>query len=387
MKNLASLILAVLFSIGAMAQGINFTDDNWAGLLAKAKAENKIIFVDAYTTWCGPCKVMARDIFPQEEVGEFFNANFINAKIDMEKGEGIEIRKKYEVNAFPTYIFVNGDGELVHRGLGSMPAENFIELGKAASNPETQLITLMKRYKGGEKDPEFLMNYAKALRSTNDASYADVADEYLKTQKDWTTPDNVKFIYDFTSSVESKNYKFLIENKEVVAKVVGKDKLDDRIGQIIMYNTMSSAKPNLEKADELFKEAFPTKAAEMSSELRVSYYMYARTDDAADKFTAAAIKHMKEYDTDDWQMLNSVAWRFYELTDDKKSLKMAKKWAKKSISIDNNHFNNDTLAAIYYKMGKKKPALKYAELAVEQAKTNNADYSSTTDLINKINAM
>ena len=119
-----SLILG-LSTLTAFSQGIKFEENHdLNAALVKAKAENKLVFIDAYAVWCGPCKVMARDIFPLKEVGDFFNAHFVNLKLDMEANGNLEIAKKYEVKAYPTYLFLNAEGELVHQGLGSMPAEN-----------------------------------------------------------------------------------------------------------------------------------------------------------------------------------------------------------------------------------------------------------------------
>ena len=79
MKKLISILALVAFAFTASAQGIIFEENqDLTTALAKAKAENKLVFIDAYAEWCGPCKMMARDIFPQKEVGDFFNANFIN---------------------------------------------------------------------------------------------------------------------------------------------------------------------------------------------------------------------------------------------------------------------------------------------------------------------
>ena len=75
-------------------EGIVFMENQpWSEVLQKAKEQNRLIFMDCYTVWCGPCKGLAKDIFPQKKVGDFFNANFVNAKYDMEKGEGLALKK------------------------------------------------------------------------------------------------------------------------------------------------------------------------------------------------------------------------------------------------------------------------------------------------------
>lgn len=107
-------------------------NSKWNALLAKARKENKLIFIDAYTVWCRPCIQMARDVFTLDKVADFYNKNFINVSMDMEKGEGPGLAKKYEVAAYPAFLFINGKGELVHRDGGFMEAPSFINVGEKA---------------------------------------------------------------------------------------------------------------------------------------------------------------------------------------------------------------------------------------------------------------
>ena len=59
-------------------EGIVFEHVDFKQAKELAKAQNKLIFIDAYTTWCGPCKLMAKTVFTEKEVGDFYNSNFIN---------------------------------------------------------------------------------------------------------------------------------------------------------------------------------------------------------------------------------------------------------------------------------------------------------------------
>ena len=91
--SLTFLILTMWFNTTLSAQettkGISFHDNKpWKEILQLAKKENKLIFMDCYTSWCGPCKALAKNVFTQEKVGDFFNPRFINVKYDMEKGDG-----------------------------------------------------------------------------------------------------------------------------------------------------------------------------------------------------------------------------------------------------------------------------------------------------------
>ena len=108
-------------------QGIVFETGTLNEALEKAKNEGKALFVDCYTSWCGPCQMMSKRVFPQKIVGDFMNPSFISIKIDMEKGEGVELAKRWKVNSFPTYLVLNAQGEVVYTSKGAMSAEMFIK--------------------------------------------------------------------------------------------------------------------------------------------------------------------------------------------------------------------------------------------------------------------
>jgi thiol:disulfide interchange protein len=132
---LLAISMTAMFTSGLFAsggEGIQFFQGTWEEAKAKAKAENKIIFVDAYAVWCGPCKWMDVHVFSDERVGAFFNEHFISYKFDMEKGEGPDFARTYAVRGYPTLLFVAGDGKEVHRTMGSRSIETLIELGEEA---------------------------------------------------------------------------------------------------------------------------------------------------------------------------------------------------------------------------------------------------------------
>jgi thiol:disulfide interchange protein len=119
---------AVSVSLSAQNEGIQFLGDSTLqSALAKAKQANKLLFVDCYTSWCGPCKYMAKNIFPLPEVGNFFNQHFLNWKVDCDKINKVDagIFAKFNIRAWPTYLFLDGDGNIVHMALGSGPASFF----------------------------------------------------------------------------------------------------------------------------------------------------------------------------------------------------------------------------------------------------------------------
>ncbi|NOQ73014.1 MAG: DUF255 domain-containing protein [Crocinitomix sp.] len=113
--------------------GIDFFHGTWQEALAVAQEENKLIFLDAFAAWCGPCKMMARTTFKDKEVGDFFNANFINVKMDMEKhAEGPRLSNDLYLTAYPTLYFLNYSEKPVHQTLGYLKSKQLITEGKTA---------------------------------------------------------------------------------------------------------------------------------------------------------------------------------------------------------------------------------------------------------------
>lgn len=111
--------------------GIKFFEGTWEEALKAAKKENKLVFLDVYATWCGPCRRMDAITFVNPEVGEYFNSRFISVKIDGEKGEGPMIRRRYNVRGYPTLLFLNHKGEVVKGTAGFRDPQRFLELARS----------------------------------------------------------------------------------------------------------------------------------------------------------------------------------------------------------------------------------------------------------------
>ncbi len=376
------------------AQGIGFQSNTlrFQAVLDKAKAENKLVFIDAYTSWCGPCKRMAKDIFPQKAVGDVYNTAFVNVKMDMENGEGPALGMRYGVKAYPTYLFINAAGELVHRGLGSMPLEKFIAVGKAAANPETQFFALKKKYDGGEKSAEFLKNFTFACSDAQEDALADeVANVYLKSQKDLSTDDNVAFIFRFAKKIESDAFQYWLNNRPVFEQKFGvlqaQSDLDDRlitaVGKPFFRGPQKGV--DMEKAREFALKNVPNDAERILSLLALQNCEM--KGDIAGILTQAS-KHLDAFPTVNPNQLNDYAWFFYENTTSKESLEKALNWSLKAVELSEKSYPfHDTAAAIYFKLGNKIKAKEFVEKALKLGKERNEDTAETEKLLTKIEAM
>ncbi|NND06040.1 MAG: DUF255 domain-containing protein [Saprospiraceae bacterium] len=354
--------------------------------VARSASSGKMIFVDAYASWCAPCKVMDQQVFTDSMVAAFFNAKFINLKLDMEKGDGEAATEKYDVKAYPTFLFIDSAGSLLHKGIGYMMPKDLVSLALRARDPSTQLASLAAKYAGGARGDKVHLAYAKALSRARDQRFDIVARAYLDTQPDWTDKATMELVLQTAKVYGDPCYQDILKNKFLYIKAYGEGVVYGRLLHMLekhYFEDIDAVK--LSDVKQKYADIFPiSKEGQFYDNFELSFYE--RTN-RKEKYIDAAKQYVKKYPNLSWSALNGLSWNIYEKYGDEKALKLATRWAKKSIELQSNHYNNDTLAALYYKQGKEKPARKYAERAIELAKAAKADYSTTTELLERINAM
>ncbi|MBO9153445.1 thioredoxin family protein [Chitinophaga sp. GCM10012297] len=168
MRILKILLLSLIsFSAAAAdtAPGVQFFEGSWAELLQTAQKQGKLIFVDVYTDWCPPCKQMDKEIFPLKDVGDSYNAMFINYRLDAEKGEGVQLAGQFAVKAYPTYLYLDAKGSLLYRAVGFQTPEMLAANAKqamASSVAGNNSISFFEtQFKNGKRDADFLRAYLK----------------------------------------------------------------------------------------------------------------------------------------------------------------------------------------------------------------------------------
>lgn len=230
------LILFVVSIVNSFAQtkldyGIQFYHGTWKEACDKAKAENKLIFVDFYTKWCGPCLNMAENVFILPFIGDFYNTNFVNMKIDAENGEGVELAKRYGVNSYPTYVFVDPkNGDVVHRSKSRQEAEQFLTTGKSALVPELRSGYLIEEFAKGRDDREFLKNYIHYNASIYERENVQKAFEMLIKKGAKLTDSDVWDIFKANiRGTDNPYFQELVKNYDVFVKALGKEVVDNKL--------------------------------------------------------------------------------------------------------------------------------------------------------------
>ncbi|MBU0612207.1 thioredoxin family protein [Patescibacteria group bacterium] len=390
MKKMIFLLLAVLGTVAVFAQsGIRFEDGSLSfdEIIQKAKNENKIIFVDCYTTWCGPCKWMEKNVFPNDTVGDFYN-QFICVSLDMQKGDGPIVAGNFEVSCFPTYLFINGDGKTLYRASGSCDVKGFIEIGRQALVPENQYFLFKEKYNAGNISKEELLTYMK-LRERSCLSISQEKDEFFSLPSDDSDSLDWVVLRDFGVELHSFLFKIVVSSRDTLYILHGEEEVNRIIfnsylegmmkclyGEAI--DTVRYAKLKL----ELLELGLPS-TQNFINDCDLSFYSMTRE---WDKFASTAVRYIESLpkNEEEYLGLNNIAYIFYENVEDSAYLNLALDWAKRSVELKKVYFNMDTYASILFKTGHKEEALKVAEEAVEMAKANGEDFSITQKLLDKI---
>lgn len=365
------LIFFTILHLGA--QGIEFFHGTWNEALEEANKQGKPIFVDAYAEWCGPCKRMAATTFKDNEVGEFFNKNFINVKMDAEKGEGVTFRKKYPISAYPTLFFIDGKGEIIHQAVGGQDVKGLLKLGELALGKVDYSRDFAAEYEKGNREPELIFNYVQALNKSNKPSLA-ISNEYLRTQKDLTTEFNLKFIHEAAVEADSRIFGLLVKYKKEIGMQVGLQALRDRI-QYACENTAKKAvefqsAELLEEAKSKMREHYPERATAFAAKADMDFY---KAMQDAKNFGKACSEYAKSVANGNPKDLNKLAEEIQgSFGKDETCMKMAEKYAKEAAEKGGNFEYYLTYAEILHQNGKKKQAIEAANKALNLAKEAGA---------------
>lgn len=230
MKNIVFFIVFTWFSsIGFAQEGVKFDSLSFHEALAKAKSERKYVFVDCYTSWCGPCKNMTQHVFPQKKAGDYFNPKFVCVKYDMEKGEGPELGKRFEVRAYPTFLVLDAEGKLLHKVIGGYNVDEMIGRIEDSFDEEKAYGSFKAKYESGNRDRNFIVNYLKMLIRYYDPAAETVAVELLNSlsekekveERYWFVFSNPKL-----TPEGSVNEAWLLKNHKRFGKTIGKEQVN-----------------------------------------------------------------------------------------------------------------------------------------------------------------
>lgn len=415
--------------------GINFESGDWQSVLAKAKHENKLIFLDLFTTWCGPCKWMDQEVYPDAKVGKKYNTAFVNYKVDAQQGEGIALAKKFNVQGYPSYFFVKADEEVVFVAMGGRPVEEFMVLADEAlaTGLEKPLAAYQAEYESGNRDAAFINAYLKRLKQL-EQPYTDVLNEHLASlpAEQQQADEALKLLLDYPKVMvlNSIAYQLYQANQARVHELI--DSLPENQPPPIAIAVMQTLRQARQQKDaNLFEQAVTLMIEHSGSQddsrlkeaneqqafgLRMDFYRHVgnapklmevanhylggtpttlsladiqqrdealyeemmgpflrgeRDSSAIESFDEMSAYYQSAYSSALAMQLNQGAWAFYEVVDEPEVLEKALAWAKRSVDIQPHAANMDTYAHLLYKLGRRQEAVEWQTKAVRAEGDSN----------------
>lgn len=372
------LPLILIFATGlnsfAQTQGIKFLNDTLIStVLKKSKSENKLIFVDCFTSWCAPCKNMDRLVYPDESVGIFYNKNFISVKFDMEKGEGIKIKQNYKVEAYPTYLFLNSKGDLVFKAVGFVDPQIFVNIGQNAI--KSHLGKLTKNLDNPKRTSSDI--YAFLLANPNYQK----KDSLMNVYYNLISPENRLSIESWTlfnrcaTDLDSDFFHYFIKNRKMYEDKFGAKNVSNKI--ISIFTTYID---KYRKDNEKMRMVWITDSVLVKETMSRNIESYAIEDCNNDKTnrdlwdTLISVTELRYtyYAVYDFYEGANYVLENYKIFNDTTALRTAKKWTNRLITItpDADYFNN-LYSDILFELGDTNEAIKYKEIAILRAKEQN----------------
>ncbi|WEK20573.1 MAG: thioredoxin family protein [Candidatus Pedobacter colombiensis] len=389
------LFLFAAISLHAQEE-IHF-NSSWSEAKEKAIQSKKLIFIDCYTLWCAPCKWMEKNVFIQPAVYQYYNDNFVNLKVDMEKGEGIEMRKKYNVQSFPTYLFVNTAGDVVHRTASKMEAEAFLAEAKRAVDPKRNAAALKEKYDRGDRDLPFLLDYYLAVERADRNIANQISTEIVAkvTEAELNTELGWKIIKTLARAENDKLGAHFMANQGAYnnwGKQEEREQLKDRLITSTMYGLMRSDNEQaFMKKLTYFKNSDRINRKKQGIMLEADFYLEkGRTADYV-KLTAAALKNELK---DDAEKLSFLARRASggKMGNDQTSpaiLQQAYLMAKRAVELEPEEYSiQSTFAYVCLAMKKKQEALVAAKKSRELANAETSKIQKLAqELLDKVEAL
>ena len=391
LRKLSLLLVLCCSVLSVSAAGIEFFHGSWEEALAKATAEDKLIFVDAYTTWCGPCKRMSANVFPQDAVGEVFNKNFINLKLDMEKQESLSFRKVHRVAAYPTLFWINGQNEVVHKSVGGKQVKSLISVAEAAIAKQDDLPALRASWEAEAQTPAAAFRYVRAL-VRNGEPHLRVTNDYLRGQRDLTTPDHLNLLLVAATDADSRVFDLLVANRSAAVALVGEETYDATVTRAIMTTKDKALEFKDEKllATAVAKMKSVDPAAAKALGLQGEFELAARGNSEKDMLKATK-NYLKKGVNGEAARQSGVYKTVIgsKFAGNEKILRSAvdAEAAAAAAAGDGGFQQYYRLADYLLKHDRADWALPYARLAVERVPDNKANYKrAATNLLEKVEA-
>ncbi len=352
---LFSLLLIMASQEETKAQ-ITFTEvktaSDWDQVTQKAQKTGKLIFLDVYATWCGPCKYLEKNVYTNPDLGEYFNAEYVNAKMDGETDFGASFAREHQLEAYPTMFFLTPKADLIARVVGVREAGPLQQIGKTVNENSDSILYFADHFSNKTLNLHELQKYQAILTTLGqDDKASEVGAAILPslTEADILNPGYKDIILAATPDLNSIVFKVLKANKAKFQQSWSKEELNQLFGTI--FNTTLSeaiARKDTALRDSIISELLPVyldTPEDISSGAYITRKIYFANTDQWKKYGDLVTGQYNDIHKGDDTFLYSEAYEIannYSFSDD--ALGYALAWVNQALDLKRS-FDNILLAA------------------------------------------
>lgn len=359
---------------------------DWEAIKSDAKKNKKLIFLDAYTDWCGWCKEMDKNTFSDKAIGGMMNQYFVNYKLEMEKEElGQKIALKYAITSFPTFLVFNSEGTLVYTIVGYQAPADFMKTMFNLINPS--LLETRPGYSDNFNEDQYPDFYLKAMGMKGKKKFpeADDFNKWISKNNDFSKEVNFTVLKRFYYLANEKTQTLFWEQRFKIDSLYGHDFANALANNLTFIRVSQFAK---EKKDSDFESFLAEKLPvlddkeETGNAYRIYYYGASSNWSKLNKLLTAKYKKDGIQPVTYW---NQKCWDIYEQSNDSALIIKAIDWIAEVCQEDDDYNYLDTYAALLYKSGNLVAAKEMAGVAINKGKAENLKVKGTEELLEKIN--
>lgn len=384
--------LLVLSSFAATAQTVPvaFVGGSWPQVQARARVENRNVFLYAWSPSCGPCVGMARDVFPDSAVVRYYNATFLSYKVNIDEGAGPDLARRYGIVALPAYLYLDSKGKLLHRSGGGKPAAAFIQDGKDAFDPDKAYFTLKERYRAGDRRPAFLYAFSEAPGLGQEPElHGRVVADYLRSQTlaELAASRNLEYIFRQDTKFDSPAIQYFLRHQPAFELLFGPAAVAKKtrgiVGQAASDLGRKNDGPGLNILRQALAALLPAGVVQWQALARVQFLLGQSPRDWP-AFAAATLTYGQQFAAQDSFTLYEAGVYLTAFTDDRAVLATGDKIMQLALAVDKSYLNLLAHAKLLHKLKAEAPAAVAAREAIAVATQAGTSSEEATALLAEI---
>ncbi|MGB0839921.1 MAG: thioredoxin domain-containing protein [Chitinophagales bacterium] len=380
LRNLHCLLIVMGISLffgkptKLIAKGIHFLEGDWQSTQQVAKQQTKPIFVEIYADNNTTCQEMT-NVFHDTALSTYYNEHFVSYRVEADVAASF--RAYFDAENLPELLYFDENGHFMARSNGKQASNNLIHIAqKVVHRLELDITEMQKQYDEGFNHPTFLHDFAYKLRKEG-FDYINVVNDYIKKQqlqKSLDSFDEIEFVYDFANDLRTEAMDILLRHKPVFDKYYGTKHVNTVIEKVALKAAEGAAMHNNEKllkrAKEITKQSKIDNAKEILLKVDAAYYEYKQDWKAYGKILRNSLEN---YEGTNAHFLHEQATALVSVSQTADDLTLAAEGLRKSVTMDNQYYNNESYALVLFQLGQVNQARQIAQNALTIAKTSFDD--------------